>query len=50
MVGRPKGTVDVVVVGARPGGARYATTRTFHLCLPVKRGHESLGSPYLKRV
>jgi hypothetical protein len=49
MAGRPKGTVNVVVVGIRSDGARYEMTRTFHLCVPAKGGGGS-SNDTLRRV
>jgi predicted outer membrane repeat protein len=48
MVGRATGTVHVVVVGIRSNGARYTTTRTFHLCVPGNGSHAKPASSYLR--
>ena len=49
MAGRPKGIVNVVVVGTQSGGTRYEMTRTFHLCVPAKGGGGA-GNDDLRRV
>jgi predicted outer membrane repeat protein len=49
MVGMPKGTVSVKITGTTRSGERYTMSRTFHLCVPGKRGGKG-GSNYLRQA
>jgi hypothetical protein len=50
LVGMPKGTVVVRIIGIGAGGRRYTRSVTFHTCVPAAPGERGgSGVPYLSR-